>query len=484
MKFVWKAQTTEGAAGRTQRRKEAATRTSEITVENADEHFCYIQHFKVLICRKHTTAIQNIDKHLRTKHRVTVAERRAIVEKYSTLWIKEPGEVALPTSIRRPFQVLGAPLDAFQCEYNDCTHITKNFPLLKAHFYQQHNVSWQGDTDRLFGKVKVQTFFNAGGLQRYFVVRVPDNEAGGSSAMEEKRAEVDTWLSEWKSTQERHEAEMQVMDAEVAKTDKTGWFTRTGWLQHFKKRNLKHLAHAIRLPGRDEGKLKLAARLVEVLVERSVAGLSTLGRETRRWLRSAQREEVDQRPMARLQNPESQATYAGYYIKFVCYILRIIADEQKRAGSESVNSNSSGSQTSSSDSSDSETGNSNTSTENRARHERDHMKDTRELFHWHGRQKELAEQLWAVLDEDDEKVQVNVLLQVLASFIFQHTENMLLESGLIHFLAVLGIDAQTNRLRTAKNYSYMLTGIVYCTRVIAAEAILPSGTRNQQISMD
>jgi hypothetical protein len=89
-----------------------------------------------------------------------------------------------------------------------------------------------------------------------------------------------------------------------------------------------------------------------------------------------------------------------------------------------------------------------------------------------------------VLDEGDKKVQLNVLLKVLASFIFQHTENVPLESGLIHFLAVLRIDAQTKRLRTAKNYSYMLAGMVYYTRVVAVEAILPSSTRDQQTSID
>ena len=36
------------------------------------------------------------------------------------------------------------------------------------------------------------------------------------------------------------------------------------------------------------------------------------------------------RPLARLQNPESQATYASYMVKFVCYLLRILADEERR----------------------------------------------------------------------------------------------------------------------------------------------------------
>ena len=87
------------------------------------------------------------------------------------------------------------------------------------------------------------------------------------------------------------------MDAQVAKTDKTGWFKRTGWLEHFAGCNLIHLAHQTRLPDHGEVKLQRAAKLVELLVERSVRGLSTLAQETRRWLKSAKRQEVDQRPI-------------------------------------------------------------------------------------------------------------------------------------------------------------------------------------------
>jgi hypothetical protein len=111
------------------------------------------------------------------------------------------------------------------------------------------------------------------------------------------------------------------MDAQVAKTDKTGWFKRTGWLEHFTNRNLTHLAHQTWLPDQGEVKLRRAAKLTELLVERSVKGLSTLAQETRRCLRSAKRQEVDQRPIARLQNPESYARYASYMVKFICYAL-------------------------------------------------------------------------------------------------------------------------------------------------------------------
>ena len=493
MECCWSAQAAPSSGVVAERRRRATGNASVLTVGNSDDCFCYLQKFRVLVCREHATAVQNLESHLRDHHVVAAPERRDIVAKYGELRRRKPAEVALPQPLGPPIKVLGEPLDGYRCKQLDCDYLTVSEKKLKVHCLRIHSLSWRGDTGSLFEKVKVQTFFRAPGFQRYFIVR------GLEEKVRESKAEVDTLLAEWKITQTKHEEDMQVMGAEVAKTDKTGWFIRTGWLLHLKERNLGHLAHAVQLPGREERKLKLAAHLVGVLIERSVAGLSTLGRETRRWLRSAQREEVDQRPMARLQNPESQATYASYYVKFVCYFLRIIADEQMRAvkgGGESSDTSddgetggsSNGSDSESSDSSDTdsdgEAGDCTVDAENRARREPDRMKDARELFRWHGRQKELAEQLWAVLDEGDEKVQLNVLLKVLASFIFQHTENVPLESGLFHFLAVLGIDAQTKRLRTAKNYSYMLAGMVYCTRVVAVEAILPSSTRDQQTSMD
>jgi hypothetical protein len=122
---------------------------------------------------------------------------------------------------------------------------------------------------------------------------------------------------------------MQVMD-EAAKTDKTSWFKRTGWLSFLQGRNLAYLGYQARLPDRNEAKLQLATKLTEELMERSVRGLATHPQETRRWLRSAQQTEIDQRPLARLQNPESQATDTSYMVRFVCFHLRIVADEERR----------------------------------------------------------------------------------------------------------------------------------------------------------
>lgn len=48
-------------------------------------------------------------------------------------------------------------------------------------------------------------------------------------------------------------------DAQVAGTDRTGWFNRKGWPEHVANRNLVLLAHARRLPDRDEEELQQAS---------------------------------------------------------------------------------------------------------------------------------------------------------------------------------------------------------------------------------
>lgn len=83
--------------------------------------------------------------------------------------------------------------------------------------------------------------------------------------------------------QKQIEDNMQVME-EAAKTNKTGWFKRTGWLPFLKGRNLAYLGYIAHLPDRSEAKLRTAADLTENLIEQSVKSLATLPRETRRWL--------------------------------------------------------------------------------------------------------------------------------------------------------------------------------------------------------
>jgi hypothetical protein len=54
----------------------------------------------------------------------------------------------------------------------------------------------------------------------------------------------------------------------------------------------------------------------------------------------------------------------------------------------------------------------------------------------------------------------------------------------VQFLAILGINREIGRLRTAKNYSFMLAGVVYCVRVLGIKKLLPAGGRDDQTKAD
>jgi hypothetical protein len=382
-----------------------------------------------------------------------------------------------------PIKELGELLNVYQCRIaGNCGFCTANKIRMQKHCNKVDQTAWKSNEATLCEKIKAQTFFQAGGLQWYFVVRAAKSSSALSITLEVADV-VKERLAEWQLTQHAQEERAQVMDAQVAKTDKIGWFKQTGWLEHFANRNLMHLTHQTQLPDQGKAKLRQAAKLTELLVERSVKGLSTLAQETRRWLRSAKRQEVDQRPMARLQNPESQARYASYMVKCVCYALRLAADAEARMIAQESScevSDKDEDNTRSRDNSDNKDDNNvSDGNDNRpANHQgssqkKKHLiKNAQELFHWTSRQKELVVALWEMLDSDandnaQRKAQLEVLLNMLVLFVFTLTGDKSFSSGLVHFLAVLGIDSNTNRLRKAKNYSYMLAGVVYCMRVLS-----------------
>ena len=120
------------------------------------------------------------------------------------------------------------------------------------------------------------------------------------------------------------------------------------------------------------------------------------------------------------------------------------------------------------------------------------MKDARELFPWQGEQWTLVSQLYDQLTpsgtassagpgesspEDEAKMQV--MLRVFQSFIFQKVGGQQFKSGLIHFLAVLGINEDNNRLRRASDFLYILAGVVYYVRLLGVEILLPSKERDE-----
>jgi hypothetical protein len=99
---------------------------------------------------------------------------------------------------------------------------------------------------------------------------------------------------------------------------------------HFGDRHLGNFAHASRLPERQERGLLDAKTIVITMIKSAVDGLSLLHDDTPNWLRTANStNRVENRPMVRLQNVESLDTYINYWVRFMCYSLRVRAAQRK-----------------------------------------------------------------------------------------------------------------------------------------------------------
>ena len=192
-----------------------------------------------------------------------------------------------------------------------------------------------------------------------------------------------------------HKQALDIADAKIAKTDHTMWFKRTGWTEHLAGTNITHLSNAIRIPDRYEIVLQRAAELVDILIERAVGGLSSLDQETRRWLRSAKPSAPDVRPLARLQKPESQARYAGYMRRCVCYCLRVCKSDELLGAAGDGGGSSSDIESEVTDDSGDETDDSSST---KATTTRDILYDARKLFPWQDGLKACLEKLWNVIE--------------------------------------------------------------------------------------
>jgi hypothetical protein len=376
---------------------------------------------------------------------------------------------------------------------------------MRKHCNRTHDWKSSKEDREHWHRVWAQTFFKSAGLQKYFTVDHTEQEQDGCSGDEEEASigqitagtgemrqsaldEIDLSgvYGDWDAAVDRHQETLEVADAEVAKTDHTLWFKRTQWAEHLAGCNLKHLSRASRLPDREEQVLQKVVELNSSLIERCVGGLSTLDHETRRWLRSAKQAEADVRPLARLQNSDSQQRYALYTARLVCYCLRVLQDSESKATEIIPDEQTESDEDSNATISDGGSESSEGETYNReAETVTDVFKDARRLFPWHGRQRDLARNLQKSVQECWETTdQMKALLDFYESLIFQGVRGDVFKSAILHFLAVLGIDEEINRLRQANDFSYMLAGVVYCVRVLAVEIILPSTEREDQNEED
>ena len=495
-------------------------------MEKASYLLLYEPTYRVIICREHQYAVQNLSRHLQDYHGGSIAVRKAVVESFSGFETVEPSQVQLPEPLGRAIDVLGKPLRAFHYSEDECDYISTSRKIIGKHCRIAHDWHSTRAQQECWNQLWVQTFFTAG-KQRYFSVLWNEEntmERSDNIGVSE-RLDIELIKDDWDEVLVKRMKEMEKMEKEVAVQDRTGWFKKTGWPQHLGQSNLKQLTHISRLAERGENDLIRVEKLVETLIERCVAGLETHHPETRRWLRSAKQNDIDGRPFVRLQNVDSQRRYVEYWKRFITYCLRVakrVTEESSRHTDQEVgrslydhvediiadtdSGEETGTESEEETSAESEDGGTNTESEEEARIKSraglstneesdeeltrrriagDNLHDAVRLFPWQGSQLLKARTLLKALEfEEKEDDQLEALLQLSASFIFQKTEKDVFESGLVHFLAVLGIDEEMGRLRAANDFSYMLAGLLYDIRLLAIEYLLPSKDREKQGSTE
>lgn len=460
------------------------------------ENFHYLQEYELIICREHGYAVRNLDRHLSDYHVYSRSVRKAVSRRFDGLSRAAPENASLPKAYGPPIEGLAPPRKGFACGEADCGWISTRRAKIAEHCKAHGWKSRPGDREH-WADVWVQSFCLTPGKQRWFVIRVEEGETTADAAPmpEDVLAKKKAILQDFGEMRAKRKLQLEVMDAEIAPTDQTGWWKRTDWVTHLGESNLRHLAHAARLPGKDEPGLKVVADSVDELIDECVKGLASLPQEIRRWLKSAKMEEVDQRPMGRLQNQNSQDRYANYWKRLICYSLRVAQSERSHeAGNQSVFEDGESFDEHADADADADVDESDEEQDSYSSAEDDDdvttpivrgdkMKDARRLFPWREGQKEQAKRLLNSVETGNGSV-TSAILDFSQSLIFHKVYHKPFESPMLHFMAILGIDEENNRLKEANDYSYMLAGLVYCTRVIGLELLLPSKNRIWQVDVD
>jgi hypothetical protein len=298
----------------------------------------YHEQYQTLICTEHGYAVWNLRQRLRQEHedRLSLAERRALVARCASYSLLRPDEVKGPPPFEPPVKGLREPISGSLCEAEGCYFVSSHLKSIAQHARSKHRWIRSDDQPWFWSTVSAQTFFTGGGFVKYFAVEAPRSLNHAISATPPSQTlsaaaggDLQRIQAEWSATREQYRQTLARLDEEMVKQDRTSWFNRTEWPQHLAKRNMKFLAHASRLPDRDELVLQEVVRVLDLLMHQAVTGLSTLDIETRRWLKSAKRAEPDVRPFARLQNSESQDRYTGYVRRLFGYLMRVWVAEQE-----------------------------------------------------------------------------------------------------------------------------------------------------------
>ena len=182
MKFCWDARALTAASTEASTQQDRRCQQQQHGKENTEEqmiwqYIVYLSQYQVLVCKEHKTVVQNLDVHLRDQHSVPSKERKEFIKSCAYLAIKKPGDIELPPPLEWPLKELGEPLDGIRRTQTRCNFLTISKSAMRMHCNKAHKLPFKSDTSTLYRKVKLQTFFRTGGLQRYFIVEAHSHDS-------------------------------------------------------------------------------------------------------------------------------------------------------------------------------------------------------------------------------------------------------------------------------------------------------------------
>lgn len=426
--------------------------------------------YNVLICMGNgcrcAVSPATISSHLRRNHHVTIELRRQVDRYIVDFPVQyDHSDVQLPHDGLAPQPIIKV-VTGFECQHcQDKPFRSQNRKAIKEHGNKIHKKQRVADED-LLNIVQLQSWFWKG-KERYWIVDEsnqdrPDNQPDPSSIhqqLENDNTESDNSdnhdndsqdtiddpierdIKEWKV--EAKERRLTLLSRPPA-DEADPWFRYTQWTEVLSqsKHNKIKTHQFTREPDPEEPGLERVLQAWDRILTRCLATMAASDhRDTLKWWASPKNEVASQRPFELPQNTKTIQKYSGIYQHFLCYVMRTMPITW---------------------SDESETGVVYTEDQWRM------IDRVRTILQTNPPEDEYTDP-----SEQDQELTI-AIMRFCMYVVMQDTSRITVyESPLMHFLAVMGVDAQTNTFRRSFYYTPILAGVLYINRLILLEVAVP-----------
>jgi superfamily II DNA helicase RecQ len=394
----------------------------------------YLPEHRVLTCQspscQYALRPGGVYAHLSTIHKAPAKECRTYQEHVANFDVFGPDDVSTPLSSDPPIK--GLRLHEGQvCQR--CGYITTSVEKMKLHANQKHR--WIKKQGPLWDIKPVQTFF-INNKTCYFIVTVHTEEQRQTTPTNDVDLMIKALLEEQEQKERNEDKERGKVAEDQLKSDNTPWVRRNGWLRKFAGKNILTIAEFSHKPTKDEGTLREICKSVDRVLggcKKSIADCREDGWDLLlSWLNSSKKNDYSPEPFSTYYEKSTHNTYVDHWKRFYCYCLRII-DREDRHGAEFTYAQLQG------------------------------LQELRAAVELDG--------------EDDDAIDARVL--DLSALFIKHSDYDGKRSILLHFAAVMGIDATKNTYKLPNQYGSIVAGLIYCVRLLLFEHTLPAASRKE-----